>query len=71
MKRFATSFLAFAAALSAFAQETNDVARSVNSEVWTIDRFQREFCGEDSWEPFNRTMFAVFDCCMEYAVDPF
>ena len=71
MRRFAVSFLALAAAFPAFAQETNDVARITDSEVWTIDRFQREFCGEDSWEPFNRTMFAVFDWCMEYAVDPF
>ena len=61
MKRFAISFLALAVAFPAFAQETNDVARIAGSEVWTIDRFQREFCGEDSWEPFNRTMFAVFD----------
>ena len=71
MKRFAISFFALAVALPAFTQETNDVARIAGSEVWTIDRFQREFCGEDSWEPFNRTMFAIFDWCMEYAVDPF
>ena len=71
MKRFAIPFLALAVALPVFAQDTNDVARSADSELWTIDRFQREFCGEDSWEPFNRTMFAVFDWCMEYAVDPF
>ena len=71
MKRFAISFLALAAAFPAFAQETNDVARIAGPEIWTIDRFQREFCGADHWEPFNRTMFAVFDFCMEYAVDPF
>ena len=71
MRRFAIPFLALSVACPAFAQETNDVARIAGSEVWTIDRFQREFCGEDSWEPFNRTMFAVFDWCMEYAVDPF
>ena len=71
MKRFVIPFLALVVAFPAFAQETNDVARTAGSEVWTIDRFQREFCGEDQWEPFNRTMFAVFDWCMEYAVDPF
>ena len=71
MKRFVTFLLAFVVVVSAFARETNDVARIADSEIWTIDRFQREFCGEDSWEPFNRTMFAIFDFCMEYAVDPF
>ena len=71
MKRFAIPFLMFAVACPAFAQETNDVARIAGHEVWTIDRFQREFCGEDHWEPFNRTMFTIFDFCMEYAVDPF
>ena len=61
-------------ALASFAgmQDTNEVEQAaVCSETWTRERFQREFCGEDSWEPFNRTMFAVFDWCMEYAVDPF
>ena len=63
--------VAFALAPLAYAQGTNDVASSTDSEIWTAERFQREFCGEDSWEPFNRTMFALFDWCMEYAVDPF
>ena len=40
-------------------------------EIWTAERCRREFCGEDVWEPFNRTMFGVFDWCMEYVVDPF
>ena len=53
------------------AQDTNDVAQVESSELWTIERCHREFCGEDVWEPFNRTMFAVFDWCMEYVVDPF
>ena len=39
--------------------------------AWTIHRFRREFCGPDVWEPFNRSMFAVFDWGMEYVVDPF
>jgi len=39
--------------------------------TWSIQRIQREFCGEDSWEPFNRAMFGVFDWCMEYVADPF
>ena len=39
--------------------------------AWTIHRFRREFCGADAWEPFNRSMFAVFDWGMEYVVDPF
>ena len=71
MKRFAIPFFALSVTVPSFGQETNDIVRVADSEIWTIDRFQREFCGEDSWEPFNRTMFSVFDWCMEYAVDPF
>ena len=63
--------LALAVTTLADARGTNDISRATGTEPWTIDRFQREFCGEDSWEPFNRTMFAVFDFCMEYVVDPF
>jgi len=55
-----------------------DICRAESEElhsptgmVWSTQRFQREFCGEDSWEPFNRTMFGIFDGCMTYAVDPF
>jgi len=50
--------------------ETVD-ANASTGQTWSIQRFQREFCGEDSWEPFNRTMFGIFDWCMTYAVDPF
>ena len=71
MKRIAVLSLALAFVPFAYAQGTNDVVSSAESEIWTAERFQREFCGEDSWEPFNRTMFAVFDWCMEYVVDPF
>ena len=71
MKRITGLFLLLAFTALANAQGTNDFARIEGGELWTIDRFQREFCGEDSWEPFNRTMFAVFDWCMEYAIDPF
>jgi len=46
-------------------------ANAPTGEVWTVQRFQREFCGEDELEPFNRTMFGIFDWCMEYVVDPF
>lgn len=71
MKRTLSLALALALAPFAEARDTNDVAGAECSECWTIERFQREFCGEDDWEPFNRTMFAIFDWCMEYAVDPF
>lgn len=37
---------------------------------WTTDRLQREFVGDDPWEPFNRAMFAVDDGVMTYAADP-
>jgi len=50
--------------------ETVD-ANAPTGQAWSIQRFRREFCGEDAWEPFNRFMFGVFDCCMEYAADPF
>ena len=46
-------------------------ANAPTGEVWSVQRFQREFCGADNWEPFNRTMFGIMDCCMEYVVDPF
>ena len=61
--------LASAAVFScvAFAEEP----RQESDRAWTIHRFRREFCGEDSWEPFNRSMFGVFDWGMEYVVDPF
>jgi len=50
--------------------ETVD-ANSATGETWSLLRFQREFCGEDKWEPFNRSMFGVFDWGMTYVVDPF
>ena len=50
---------------------TEEDIQSEGSRAWTVHRFRREFCGADSWEPFNRSMFAVFDWCMEYVVDPF
>ena len=46
-------------------------ADRTENRAWTVNRFRREFCGADSWEPFNRSMFAVFDWGMEYIVDPF
>jgi len=46
-------------------------ANASTNEAWSVQRFQREFCGEDSWEPFNRAMFGIFDWCMEYVADPF
>ena len=61
--------LAAAAVLSVGAAE--EEACPEEKRAWTIHRFRREFCGEDSWEPFNRSMFAVFDWGMEYVVDPF
>ena len=48
-----------------------DVVQPAGSEVWSVGRFQREFCGDDRWEPFNRTMFGVFSWCMDRVVDPF
>ena len=71
MKRIVLLSLTMVFASLAGAQGTNEVVRAEGSELWTIERCHREFCGEDVWEPFNRTMFAVFDWCMEYAVDPF
>jgi len=54
---------------------TNGVATVVevtsSGDPWTIQRLQNEFCGEDVWEPFNRTMFSIFDWCMDYVADPF
>ena len=46
-------------------------SRPAEDRAWTVHRFRREFCGADSWEPFNRSMFGVFDWGMEYVVDPF
>ena len=57
-------------AFTSFAAE-EESANQDESRAWTIHRFRREFCGEDVWEPFNRSMFAVFDWGMEYVVDPF
>ena len=71
MKRIVVLSMSFTFASLVNAQETNDFARAEEPELWTIERCHREFCGEDVWEPFNRTMFSVFDWCMEYAVDPF
>lgn len=48
-----------------------DVVQPAGSDVWSVGRCQREFCGEDRWEPFNRTMFGIFDWCMDCVVDPF
>ncbi len=50
-------------------ESTND--NSVTGQVWSVQRFQYEFCGEDKWEPFNRSMFGIFDGLMTYVVDPF
>lgn len=63
--------LAAAAACSLPAAEEVEEPASSEGRAWTIHRFRREFAGPDSWEPFNRSMFAVFDWCMEYVVDPF
>ena len=60
---------ALAVVLSVGAAE--EEAGRFEGQSWTVHRFRREFCGEDSWEPFNRSMFAVFDWGMEYVVDPF
>lgn len=46
-------------------------AGPAEGRAWTVHRFRREFCGADAWEPFNRSMFAIFDWGMEYVVDPF
>jgi len=59
------------AAVGAVAEPELPLSPNTTNDVWTLHRFQREFCGEDSWEPFNRTMFGVFDWCMEYVSDPF
>ena len=40
-------------------------------QLWSARRFEREFCGKDTWEPFNRTMFGITDWCMDYVCDPF
>jgi len=70
MKRGTLFALAAAACACAFpATVENDPPQT--NDVWSVRRFQREFCGEDSWEPFNRTMFCIFDVGMEYVVDPF
>ena len=59
-------------ALIAFSSDAAEEAVSQEEgRAWTIHRFRREFCGADIWEPFNRTMFAIFDWGMEYVVDPF
>ena len=50
---------------------TGETDSSAGERAWTVHRFRREFCGTDVWEPFNRSMFAVFDWGMEYVVDPF
>ena len=60
----------FVAAFFAVDAEAEE-ARRTEDRAWTIHRFRREFCGADVWEPFNRSMFAVFDWGMEYVVDPF
>ena len=66
----AVSALVAVAALSVCAAE-EETCPAESGRAWTIHRFRREFCGADSWEPFNRSMFAVFDWGMEYVVDPF
>ncbi|MBQ0031437.1 MAG: VacJ family lipoprotein [bacterium] len=71
MKRIPLYLLVLSFTSLTVAQETNGVARIEEPALWTLERCHREFCGEDVWEPFNRTMFAVFDWCMEHAVDPF
>ena len=63
--------LAAAVACPLSAAEEVESSAPAEDRAWTIHRFRREFCGPDSWEPFNRSMFAVFDWCMEYVVDPF
>ena len=68
ISRLIVTFVAVVALSSAVAEEET---RPEENRAWTIHRFRREFCGEDSWEPFNRSMFAVFDWGMEYVVDPF
>ena len=60
-----------AAAAFHFADAAEESPCSETGQAWTIHRFRREFCGADVWEPFNRSMFAVFDWGMEYVVDPF
>ena len=66
--RIAVAFAAMAVLSSGVAEEE---PCSTEERAWTVHRFRREFCGADSWEPFNRSMFAVFDWGMEYVVDPF
>ena len=61
--------LGAASALSAAA--AGGTESPAEERAWTVHRFRREFCGTDVWEPFNRSMFAVFDWGMEYVVDPF
>ena len=69
IRQFACAAFAVAAVLSVGAAE--EEARTEEGRAWTVHRFRREFCGADRWEPFNRSMFAVFDWGMEYVVDPF
>ena len=69
MKR-TVGMMLFAAALSAAAAE-EEIPQAEGERAWTIHRFRREFCGPDVWEPFNRSMFAIFDWGMEYVVNPF
>jgi len=66
-----TSAIVLATLCSSGVRAATVEANAETGKIWTIQRFQREFCGEDTWEPFNRTMFGVFDCCMEYVADPF
>ena len=69
VRQFVCTALVIAGVLSSGVAEES--TNRFEGQSWTVHRFRREFCGEDSWEPFNRSMFAVFDWGMEYVVDPF
>ena len=69
VRQLACAVLVIGGVLSASVAE--EAQGPFEGQSWTIHRFRREFCGPDSWEPFNRSMFAVFDWGMEYVVDPF
>jgi len=71
MKTLLLSLTIWAILLTSSARSETVDANASTGQPWSVQRFQREFCGTDSWEPFNRAMFGIFDWCMEYVADPF
>ncbi|MCQ2367392.1 MAG: MlaA family lipoprotein [Kiritimatiellae bacterium] len=56
---------------AARAEETEAIdVPHTHGEVWSPQRFQREFYGDDKWEPFNRTMFWFTDVTLTYIAKP-